>query len=93
VWETYLSKNNRRTITIREYKKYVKNKINEILFAFYNKYIFRKLKLNGYINRHKSEQNMINRFNKIFGSPKDTIICITDHDNYCLLIVYLYDIK
>jgi hypothetical protein len=81
-WETELSKYNRRSLSIREYKKYVKNKnkINEILFTFYNKYIFRKLKLNGYINRHKSEQNMINRFNKIFGDPKDVIVCIGDFE-------------
>ena len=26
----------------------------------------------------KSEQLLINRFNKIFGSPKDTIVCIGD---------------
>jgi hypothetical protein len=30
-------------------------------------YIFRKLKLNGYINRVRNEQKMINKFKKMFG--------------------------
>ena len=47
-------------------------------FTFYENYIFRKLKLNSYINRLKSEQQLINRFRKIFGDPKDTIVCIGD---------------
>jgi hypothetical protein len=81
-WETELSKYNRKSLTIRGFKKYIKNKnkINEILFAFYDKYIFRKLQLNSYLNRLKSEQNMLNRFTKIFGNPKKTIICIGDFE-------------
>ena len=38
----------------------------------------RKLKLNSYINQLKSEQQLINRFKKIFGNTKDIIICIGD---------------
>jgi hypothetical protein len=79
-WETELSKFNRKTLDINEFKKYIKkkNEINDKLCEFYKKYIFRKLKLNGYMNRLKSEQNMIRRFKKIFGEPKDTIIAIGD---------------
>ncbi len=79
-WETELSKYNRKSLTMKEFKKYVKNKnkINKILFTFYEKCIFRKLKLNGYLNRLKSEQWMINNFTKIFGKPKETIVCIGD---------------
>jgi hypothetical protein len=78
--ETELSKYNRKTLDYNEFKKYIKkkNKINMKLFKFYENYIFRKLKLNSYINRLKSEQQLINRFKKIFGSPKDTIVCIGD---------------
>lgn len=81
-WETELSKYNRKSLSIKEYKKYIKNKnrINEILFTFYNKYIFRKLKLNSYMNTLKSEQFMINKFNEIFGDPKNTIVCIGDFE-------------
>ena len=45
---------------------------------FYENYIFRKLKLNGYINRLKSEQKLINHFTKIFGTPDNTVITIGD---------------
>ena len=78
--ETELSKYNRKTLDYNEFKKYIKkkNKINMKLFKFYENYIFRKLKLHSYINRLKSEQQLINRFKKIFGEPNDTIICIGD---------------
>lgn len=65
---------------MKEYKKYVKkkNEINYKLMAFYDKFIFRKLKLNGYLNKLRSEQRMINKINSIFGKPEDTIICVGD---------------
>ena len=46
-YETELSLFNRKTLDIEEFKKYVKkkNEINHKLFTFYEKYIFRKLKL------------------------------------------------
>lgn len=81
-YETELSKLNRKTLDIKEFKKYIKKKcdINHKLFKFYEKYIFRKLKLNGYLNRKKNEQKMINNFKKIFGKPDNTIICIGDFE-------------
>lgn len=79
-WETELSKYNRKTLNIKEFKKYVKqkNKLNAKLFEFYQKFVFRKLKLNGYLNRLRSEQIMINNFIKKFGKPEETILCIGD---------------
>ena len=79
-YETELSKYNRKTLNIQSFKEYVKkkNEINTILFDFYNKYIFRKLKLNGYMNRIRSEQRMINQFIKKFGSQDEAIITIGD---------------
>jgi hypothetical protein len=81
-YETELSKFNRKTLDINEYKKYVKkkNEINGKLFDFYKNYIFRKLKLNGYFYRLKSEQNLINNFKKIFGSSNNIIICFGDYE-------------
>jgi hypothetical protein len=80
--ETELSEFNRKTLNIKEFKKYIKkkNQINKKLFRFYENKLFRKLKLNGYWNRLKSEQNMVNRFKKIFGKPDDTIIAIGDFE-------------
>jgi transposase len=81
-YETELSKLNRKTLTIKDFKDYIqkKSEINNKLYAFYEKYIFRKLKLNGYINRKKHEQKMINNFKKIFGKPEDVIICVGDFE-------------
>ena len=79
-YETELSKLNRKTLMIKDFKEYIKKKseINNKLYKFYEKYIFRKLKLNGYINKKKHEQKMINNFKKIFGKPEEVIITIGD---------------
>ena len=77
-----MSKFNRKTLIVKELKKYLKkkNEINSKLFTFYENKLFRKLKLNGYWNRLKSEQRMINRFKSIFGKPEDTIVCFGDFE-------------
>jgi transposase len=81
-YETELSKLNRKTLIIKDFKEYIKKKseINNKLYKFYEKYIFRKLKLNGYMNRKKNEQKLINNFKKIFGKPEDVIICGGDFE-------------
>jgi len=80
--ETEISLYSRKTLDIGEFKKYLKkkNEVNSKLFQFYEKQLFRKLKLNGYWNRLRSEQRMMNRFSKIFGKPTDSIICIGDFE-------------
>ena len=81
-YETDLSKYNKKSLYIKEFKKYIKKKIqiNNKLYKFYENYIFRKLKLNGYMNRKKNEQKMINNFSKIFGKPDDVIIVAGDFE-------------
>jgi len=81
-YETELSKLNRKTLIIKDFKEYIKKKseINNKLYNFYEKYIFRKLKLNGYINRKKNEQKLINNFKKIFGKPEETIVIFGDFE-------------
>jgi len=80
--ETEISKYNRKTLDIKKFKKYLKkkNETNEKLFEFYKQDIFRKLKLNGYINRIQSEQLMISRFTEKFGSPEDVVIVGGDYE-------------
>ena len=81
-YETELSKLNRKTLIIKDFKDYIKKKseINNKLYKFYEKYIFRKLKLNGYINLKKNEQKLINNFKKIFGKPEETIVIFGDFE-------------
>ena len=57
-WETELSKFNRKSLDIGKFKNYIqkRSEINNILFNFYEKYIFRKLKLQSYRNIIRSEQ-------------------------------------
>ena len=55
-----------------------KNRINHILFGFYQRELFRKLKFGRYINTKRNEQKMINNFRKTFGNPEDVVICIGD---------------
>jgi len=46
--------------------------------SFYEKYLFRKLKLNGYLNTKRSEQRMILNFQKKFGTPDNVVIAFGD---------------
>ena len=79
-YETDLSHYNRKTLDIERFKEYLceKNRINHILFGFYRKELFRKLKFGRYINIKRNEQKMINQFKKTFGNPEEVVICIGD---------------
>ena len=56
----------------------LKNRINGQLFDYYEKNVYRQLKWFAYINRMRSEANMINRFKETFGKPEDVMIFIGD---------------
>ena len=79
-YETELSSYNRKTLNIDKFKEYLqaKNRINHILFGFYQRELFRKLKFGRYINTKRNEQKIINNFRKIFGNPEEVVICIGD---------------
>jgi hypothetical protein len=79
-YETELSNFNRKTLDITKFKEYIqsKNRTNHILFGFYAKQLFRKLKFGRYINTKRSEIKMISNFQKIFGNPDEVVICIGD---------------
>jgi hypothetical protein len=81
-WETELSKLNRKSLTISKFKEYIqkKSEINGMLFKFYEKYIFRKLRLQSYRNTKKSEQKMLNNFKRIFGNEKEVVVCFGDYE-------------
>jgi len=81
-YETELSKFNKKSLNLDKYKDYVKNKnkINKIVMDFYSKSLFRKLKLNGYINRKRNEQKLIKNFSNKFGDKEDVIVCFGDFE-------------
>jgi hypothetical protein len=75
-----LSKLNKKTLDITKFKEYIqkKSEINGLLFPFYEKYIFGKLRLllQSYRNTKKSE---LNNFKRIFGNEKD-VVCFGDYE-------------
>jgi len=81
-WETELSKMNKKTLDITKFKAYIqkKSEINGRLSAFYEKYIFRKLRLQSYRNTKTSEQRMLNNFKRIFGNEKEVVVCFGDYE-------------
>ena len=81
-YETELSKYNRKSLNIKQFIEYCKKKnwMNSKLFTFYENRWFRKCKLNGYWNRLKSEQKLINQFKQIFGNEKETVVCFGDYE-------------
>jgi len=79
-WETDMSAYNKKTLNFEAFKTYIKHKnaMNLKLAPFYNKYIFRKLKLGSYSRRQITEAWMLKRFEKLFGPPDKVVICIGD---------------
>ena len=79
-YETELSHYNRKSLQITKYKEYLreKNRINHILFQFYKKELFRKLKFGKYINIKRNEQKLISNFKKEYGDADNVVICIGD---------------
>ena len=80
--ETQLSLLNSKTCHFKLFGDYCeeKNKINTLLSGYYEKDIFRKLKLNSFTNTQKSESKLINNFQKKFGPPDKTVFIIGDYD-------------
>jgi hypothetical protein len=79
-YETELSLYNRKTLCMDKFKAYIneKNRINHILFDFYSKHLFRKLKFGRHINIKRNEQKMMSNFRKMYGNPDEVVICIGD---------------
>ena len=79
--ESELSKHNSKTCDYDRFVEYlrIKNQLNSSLFDYYSQQLFRKLKFNAFINRQKSESQMINRFREKYGPPSEVLIAFGDH--------------
>ena len=82
--ETEFSQYNKKTLDFNDFQEYIKQKnlFNKKVCDFYNKILYRKLKLNSYINNQQTEKRLLNRFEKIFGKPEDVIIGFGDFEQY-----------
>jgi len=78
--ESTLSKYNLNSCEIEYCKSCIKkkNEINKQLMEYYQKDIHRKLQWYSYLNKCRSDANMINEFRKKFGSPNDVVILMGD---------------
>ena len=78
--ETELSKFSSKTISFQKFKEYilVKNKVNHELLPFYNRILWRKLRLSAFVRTKQSESKMIKNFKNKFGSPENAFIAIGD---------------
>jgi hypothetical protein len=79
-YESMLSNYNSSSCIWSNVVKYIniKNDINYLLQSYYEKELYRKLNWYSFINKQKSEANMINNFKKKYGSPENTVILMGD---------------
>ena len=82
--ETELSKINSNSCDFENCKIYIKkkNEISNKLKEYYEKEIHRQLKWYSYLNKMRTDANLINRFREKFGSPKEVVILIGDFGAY-----------
>ena len=80
--ETHLSQWSSKTVDWDKFSEYLKEKnaLNYILQPHYEQRLFRKLRLNRFINRQKSETKMLKNFSNKFGTPEETIYVMGDYD-------------
>lgn len=80
-YEQRLSEMNSKSLDYNVYKVYFDLKMIYIAYVkdFYGDTVFRKLRLQSYQNKRKSESRMINNFKKIYGNPWEVMICIGDY--------------
>ena len=78
--ETILSQFNSSSCNYDRCKEYirVKNRLNFELKEYYQKEIHRKLRWYSYLNKMRSDSNMINRFRAKFGPPEEVVILMGD---------------
>lgn len=81
-WEDEISKHNSRTVNFDKFLDYcrVKNEVSKRITPFYTDRLFRKLKLGSFFMRQQTEEKMLNDFERIFGSSKNTIIGFGDYE-------------
>jgi len=74
--ETSLSEYNSATCNLDRFKEYlkVKNEENEYLIEYYQKDMYRKLKLETYGNQQKMKEELIKKFANKFGSKDEVVI-------------------
>ena len=78
--EVRMSNENSKTLDFNKFKNYisVKSRVNLEIKYFYERMLWRKLKLSTYVRTQQSESRMINNFKKKFGPPETAFVAIGD---------------
>lgn len=81
--EEELSKLNKKTLNIEEFKTYIlaSNIAFSELSYFYEEKLLRKLRLNAYTNTKRSEQNLVKNFSQKFGDSDNAFIAFGDYSS------------
>lgn len=76
--ENFLALHNSKTSDLNKFYEYVwyKNLANVQLRKHYEKKVFRQMKFYTYMNMQKSEDKMLNNFEKKFGKPDETYVVL-----------------
>jgi hypothetical protein len=82
-FEAAFSSYNSKTSDKNNFEIYIsmKDEYNKILQEYYKDIVHRKIKMNTYINKNRSESKMINNFRNKFGEPENTIVILGDYDD------------
>jgi len=76
--ETFLAEYNSKSCIIKDFKDYIKNynKISKLIQPKYTDNILEKYKWFSYINRQRSEDQLLNKMIRVY--PKDSVVIIGD---------------
>jgi hypothetical protein len=82
-YEKELSEYNSKSCKLNNFKQYARKKreLNDKLKEYYGNYMFRKFRLNIYINSERGYEKMLTNFKKVHGEPDDTLIVFGDYSN------------
>jgi hypothetical protein len=94
-WETELSFHNSKTLNFDMFKLYIqkKNELNLKIGSFYERKLFRKLKLGSFMMRQKTEAKMLRNFEKKFGAPDKVVIGFGDYSKNTIHMKYKEPVK
>jgi hypothetical protein len=75
--KTILSHYNSKSIDYQSFKEYLRqvSSFNQSTQYFYQQEIWRKMKWRVWINRRRSEDQFLNRIERVYGRPEDIVIC------------------
>lgn len=78
--EKELSEFSSKTLDMKLFTAYIqkKNEINVQIKTYYERVLWRKLRLSAFVRKQTSEMKMVDRFKKVFGGPEESFVAFGD---------------